>query len=254
MGTALAIAGWLAFGAVTAAAMLVRHALASRSEAVARACHEVRGSLTAARLGLEWGNRAAVGSRLGSLELELDRAVAALDDLQGVDRDFGPTGALVDVEGWVGDSVEAFRPLALALGVELTVAWRGSSAQVWGRRARLAQASDNLIANAIEHGGSPVEVRGQIEAGRVVIEVVDQGPGIGGDVLGWLEGGRSRRLRRWGHASGGNRGRGLAIVRDVVAEHGGRLGARPSAQGARLVLELPLAKGTSCPARPTFSH
>lgn len=254
MGTALAITGWLAFGAVTAAAMLVRHALASRSEAVARACHEVRGSLTAARLGLEWGNRAALGSRLGPLELELDRAVAALDDLEGVDRDFGPPGALVDVEGWVGDSVEAFRPLAVALGVELTVAWRGSPAQVWGRRARLAQASDNLIANAIEHGGSPIEVRGHVEGGRVVIEVADQGPGIGSDVLGRLEGGRCRRLRRRGRARSANRGRGLAIVRDVAAEHGGRLGARPTAQGTRLVLELPLANSTTCPSRPTFFH
>jgi signal transduction histidine kinase len=243
MGTALAIAGWFACGAVTAAAMLVRHALASRSEAVARACHEVRGSLAAARLGLEWGGtRAASGSRLGSIKLELDRAVAALDDLQGVDRNFGPPGAPVDVETWITDSVEAFQPLAQALGVALTVTWRGSSAQVWGPRARLAQASDNLIANAIEHGGSPIEVRGQVEAGRVIIEVADQGPGIAGDVLGWLEGGRSRTRRRGGHAGRGGRGRGLAIVRDVAAEHGGRLGARPSRQGARLVLELPLAK------------
>lgn len=241
MGTVLAIAGWLACGAVTAAAMLVRHALTARSEAIARACHEVRGSLTAARLGLEWGT----GAQLGSLELELDRAVAALDDLQGVDRDFGLAGDLVDVKDWMTTSVEAFQPLAQALGVEVTITWRGSSAaRVWGRRARLAQASDNLIANAIEHGGSPVVVRGQVEAGRVLIEVSDQGPGIAGDVLGWLEGRRSRSVRRHHprHARRGGRGRGLAIVRDVAAEHGGRLGARPSARGARLVLELPLVK------------
>ncbi len=243
MDTALAIAGWLACGAMTAAAMLVRHALAVRSERIARACHEVRGSLTAARLGLEWGARAH-----GSLELELDRAVAALDDLQGVRRDFGPAGDLVDVEEWMTMSVEAFQPLAQALGVELTIAWPGcTAARVRGRRARLAQASDNLIANAIEHGESPVAVRGEVRAGRVLIEVADHGPGIAGDVLGWLEGRRPTRSlgrRRRGRpvrGGRGSRGRGLAIVRDVAAEHGGRLGARPSAQGARLVLDLPLA-------------
>ena len=270
MDAALAIAGWLAFGAASAAAMLVRHALAVRSEAVARACHEVRGSLTAARLGLEWGSWQPPGTRLEAIELELERAALALDDLQEVDRFAGAPGDLVDVEAWLYASVEAFRPLAEALGVDLSVEWRGDAGVVWGRRARLAQASDNLIANAIEHGGSPIRVLGALESGRVVIEVADQGPGITGDVLGWLEGRRAsrgvgRRSGRWARGGRGGRGRrvqrrragrghGLVIVRDVAAEHGGRLGARPCAQGTRLVLELPVSGDVTCPARPTTSH
>lgn len=265
MDTALAIAGWLAFGAASAAAMLVRHALAARSEAVARACHEVRGSLTAARLGLERGSWQPPGTRLEAIGLELERAALALDDLQEVDRFVGAPGDLVDVEAWLYASVEAFRPLAEALGVHLSVEWRGGAGVIWGRRARLAQASDNLIANAIEHGGSPIRVLGVVESGRVMIEVADQGPGITGDVLGWLEGRRgSRGVWRSGGVRGGRgrrvggsragRGRGLAIVRDVAAEHGGRLGGRPCAQGTRLVLELPLSGDVTCPAHPTTSH
>lgn len=248
MGTALAIAGWLAFGAAAAAAALVRHALAARAEAVARACHEVRGSLTAARLGLEWGtpSQPAPGSRLRAIGLELDRAAAALDDLQDVDglRMGDLAVGSVDAEGWLRDAVEAFRPLATAFGMTLCVEWLGPPGRVRGCRARLAQASDNLIANAIEHGGAPIEVRGQVCERRVRIEVLDGGTGFPGDVGEWLGGPRSRR-RGWRrrHIPGSpHRGRGLAIARDVAVEHGGTLTVGSGGEATRLVLELPLAE------------
>jgi signal transduction histidine kinase len=241
MGTALAIAGWLAFVAAVAAAALVRHALAARGEAVARACHEVRGSLTAARLGLEWGSPPSAGSRLRAIELELERAAAALDDLQEVDRKrVGEDGVpgVVDVQAWLSDSVEAFRPLAEACAIELRLEFVAPLGRIRGRRARLAQASDNLIANAIEHGGSPIRVLAGVVGDRVRIEVADGGPGLPAPM--------SELVRRprvgWRRRQGGRRGRGLAIARDAVVEHGGALSALNAGGGARLVVELPLAE------------
>lgn len=246
MGMALAIVGWMAFVAAAAAAVLVRQSLAARSEAVARACHEVRGSLTAARVGLEWGSVQAPHSRLRAIEFELDRAAAALDDLQHVDVRMGHRAAdLVDVRTWLVDSIDAFRPLAKPCGIDLCLDRSGPLGQVLGRRARLAQASDNLIANAIEHGGPPIRVRGQVEEGRVRIEVADGGPGLSAEVVRSLDDGGRRRWRgRW-HQGNGRRGRGLTIARDVALEHGGRLTALPSADGARLMLELPLAEAAA---------
>jgi signal transduction histidine kinase len=240
MGTALAIVGWLAFAAAAAAGALVRHTLAVRAEAVARACHEVRGSLTAARVGLEWGSRPSAASRLRAIELELERATAALDDLQEVERPGVGEAAdgLVDVQVWLSDSVEAFRPLAEACGIELSLECPAPLGMVQGRRARLAQASDNLIANAIEHGGSPIRVRARVAGERVRIEVADGGPGLPAPVSELVRRRRPRRSRRQGR-----RGRGLAIARDVVVEQGGALNALPGVgEGARLVLELPLAE------------
>jgi signal transduction histidine kinase len=182
---------------------------------------------------------ATSSDRLRAIELELDRAVIALDDLQGVQR-ADPEGALVDVEGWLRDSVEAWRPVALRRGATLHLEWRGPAARVRGARPRLAQATGNLIANAVEHGGGRVAVRGRVEGERVLISVRDDGPGIGPELATWLERPlRGRARRRRGSVPG--RGQGLLIARTVAAAHGGRLTAEPSECGACLVLELPLA-------------
>ena len=110
--------------------------------------------------------------------------------------------------------------------------WSGPPACVIGDRVRLAQATGNLIANAIEHGGGTVEVRGRADAGVVRVEVTDRGQGLPAPVA---------VLARRASRDGGRRGHGLAIAATIAAGHGGRLAAAPSERGARLVLELPLA-------------
>jgi signal transduction histidine kinase len=232
---AVSLAGWLAASGAVLLAGGAWRALAGRMETVARACHELRGPLTAARLGLQLGARSGELSpaRLRAIDLELGRAALALEDLDTartrrlVTRD---TPAAVDLAELVADSVEAWRPTASTRRVALRASWAGTPAIVWGDRLRLAQATGNLIANAIEHGGGVVEVRGSAEEGRARIEVIDAGPGLPAPVA---------ELVRRPHGGRGRRGRGLAIASAIAAGHGGRLSAAPSRRGARLVLELP---------------
>lgn len=242
---ALSVGGWLAASGAGLAAGAGWHALAGRMESVARACHELRGPLTAARLGLQLG--ASTGelspARLRAIDLELGRAALALEDLDsartrriGAGRQPEP----VDLEQLLRDSVEAWRAAAAARGVSVSATWSGCPARVWGDRLRLAQATGNLIANAIEHGGGAVVVRGRVVgrgwaegatgSGRVRIEVVDGGPGLPATVT---------ELVRRPRGGRGSRGRGLAIAAAIARDHGGRLAAAPSERGARLVLELP---------------
>ena len=241
---ALSLSGWLAASGAGVAAGAVWRALSGRMESVARACHELRGPLTAARLGLQLG--ASTGelspARLRAIDLELGRAALALDDLFSAGgrgpRAWRPPEP-VDVRQLVSDSVEAWAPAAAARGVELRMSWSGACPTVWADRLRLAQATGNLIANAIEHGGGSVDggavdVRGRGEPGRVRIEVIDDGPGLPAPV--------SELVRR-PHGGRGRRGRGLAIANAIVVGHGGRLAAAPCERGARLVVELP----ASCP-------
>lgn len=243
MRVVASVGGWLGFAVMLMAVVLWRQTLAARAEKVARACHELRGPLAAARLGVELtaARPSASAARLRAIELELDRAAFALDDLQGVSRPPGPATerGWVDVELWLRDSVEAWAPVAARRGVTLKVGWEGPPGSVEGERARLAQATGNLIANAIEHGGGAVEVLGKATERRVSITVHNDGPPLSPEVRQWLARGPGARARRpRGTAPG--RGRGLAIARTVATAHGGRLTAEPTETGASLVLELPL--------------
>jgi signal transduction histidine kinase len=237
---ALSLAGWLAASGAGLAAGGAWRALSGRMENVARACHELRGPLTAARLGLQLGERVGELSpaRMRAIDLELGRAALALEDLDAV-RAPGLMSAWrplapVDLGELVADSVEAWRPAAAARAVELRASWSGRPVSVWGDRLRLAQATGNLIANAIEHGGGVVEVSGAMDGRQARVEVSDTGPGLPAPVA---------VLARRPRAGRGDRGRGLAIARAVAASHGGRLESAPSQRGARLVLELPAIDG-----------
>jgi signal transduction histidine kinase len=241
-----ALCGWAAAAVATALALAVRQALDDGREAVARACHELRGPLTAARLGLSLQLRADEEShdRLRAIDTELSRAALALDDLSVARRGESDGPRLlaierVDVAVLVADAVEARRGHAEAAGVGL---WppepspgaprSGGGGAVWGDRLRLAQALGNLIANAIEHGGAAVRVTVATRGRTVRIEVCDDGPGLPAPVAALAR--RPRRGR-------GTRGRGLAIALAIARRHGGTIAAAPTRTGARVVLELPAA-------------
>jgi signal transduction histidine kinase len=228
--------GWLAASVAMGSGLIIRRSHEVRMEAVARACHELRGPLAAARLGLELGVRLGELSpaQLRALDLELGRASLALDDLAavGMRARNGRVRQEVDIAELLTDSVEAWRAAAAKRGVALALEWSGAAARVWGERLRLAQATGNLIANAIEHGGGEIRVRGSLahERACVRIEVVDAGPGLPAPVAD---------LARRPRGGRGTRGRGLAIAATIARDHGGRLAAAPCERGARLVLELP---------------
>jgi signal transduction histidine kinase len=214
-----------------------RRALGLRSAMVARACHELRGPITAARLGLSLGEPTA--DRLRAIETELGRATAALDDLAGASAgasagagtDAGRRPVQVDVTDVTGCCVEAARGLASRHGCSVAAAWEGAPGIVWGSRERLAQAVANLITNAIEHGGGRVTISGVARAGAVRIEVGDEGPGLPAPL---------HELLRAGHRHRDRRGHGLAVADAVARAHGGGLRWAPAASGGRMVLELPL--------------
>ncbi len=241
--------GWPLAAVGVAALLLVRRRAAVRAEALARALHELRGPLTAARLGLASGARTGELSpaRLRAVDLELKRAAIALQDIgelrRGARRPGRPgplAGRAFDVGELLGDSVEAWRAAAEARGARLAFEWHGGAAIVRGERVRLAQATGNLIHNAIEHGGGVIEVCGRSGLDLVRIEVTDGGRGLPAPVA---------ELARRPRAGRGLHGRGLAIACTIVAAHGGRIAAAPSRRGARVLLELPLA-GAAAPAAP----
>jgi signal transduction histidine kinase len=222
--------GWLAVVAWALAASALHVRERRRVVMAARAGHEIRGPLCTARLALEGLERSA---RVQAIDLELQRAALALDDLAGVRRE---QRRVVDAGDVLRDAREAWAALAAAQAVPIRV--DSAPAPVLADPLRLAQACTNLVANAIEHGDGPVRVRTLVSGGRVRIEVADSGPGLPAPVPELVAAARGRRTPR---------GHGLAIAAAIAERHGGRLTTAPSARGARLVLDLPLAPGAPPP-------
>lgn len=114
----------------------------------------------------------------------------------------------------------------------LTVGGRGRDLPVLvaADPIRLAQATANLIVNALDHGAGDVHLVLRETTSRVRIEVCDQGRGLPAPLPALIARPRAGR---------GARGRGLAIAAEIARRSGGRLLAAPSARGACLVLDLP---------------
>lgn len=103
--------------------------------------------------------------------------------------------------------------------------------------AQLERAFANLIENALRYGaGRPVSARSRVVEGKVVVRVVDQGPGI--PERDW------RRIfapfQRGDDAKTGT-GLGLAIARGFVEANGGEIAIESlPGQGTSFVVSLPL--------------
>jgi len=219
------------------AVVRVRWASARRRERLARISHELRGPLQAVLLGLEGASRSLPAGgqpRFGAIEQELHRVVLAVEDLDA-ERGAGPQLARrtsVDLGALVAAQVEAWAPVAASFGRRLELAGPAAGVRVDADGRRVAQATGNLIANAIEHGRGTVRVAVLRTDGRISVVVDDDGPGLPRPL------GALAARRRSGR---GARGRGLAIADAVARRHGGRLVEQAARPGCRIALELPLA-------------
>lgn len=107
--------------------------------------------------------------------------------------------------------------------------------------AQLERAFANLLENAARYGGdAPVAVRARVVGHRMLIRIVDRGPGIPGAELERVFEPfyRAPGVRGDGHVGSGL---GLAVVRGFVEANGGRVWAESlPGQGTTFVVEIPL--------------
>jgi two-component system sensor histidine kinase KdpD len=111
---------------------------------------------------------------------------------------------------------------------------------------QLRRAFANLIENALRYGaGHPVSVRARVSGNRILMRVVDQGPGISAAEQERIFIPFYRGPAPAGHGSG----LGLAIVRGFVEANGGHVHVESlPGQGTSFVVELPLPAAAPVPA------
>jgi signal transduction histidine kinase len=203
-----------------------------------RALHELRRPLQALTLLEGCGgpppSSGPAAARRGLIELaglaagDLDRAV------NGGSRP--PARRPVSSHELVLASLERQRPAAGETD-SIRVFWDAGPAMVEGEPARVAQAIDNLLANALEHGEPPVVITGATVAGRLRITVANaaEPPAASPDGTEAAGAPRSRGRRD------PRRGHGVSVVSEIAADHQGRFALCRTGTGCVAALELPLA-------------
>ncbi|SFC20058.1 hybrid sensor histidine kinase/response regulator [Massilia yuzhufengensis] len=156
----------------------------------------------------------------------------------------------LDVAGIVGGAVEQVRPLLDARRHELALQVAPQPLHVSGDRTRLVQVVSNILNNAAKYTppGGRIVLQVRVEAGEAVIAVCDNGQGIEPQVLPYIFD-LFTQAERTPDRSQGGLGIGLALVKSLVALHGGRVAAYSEGvdRGSEFVVRLPLLEAAPAP-------
>ena len=227
----------------------VRDQEARREQLMATLSHELRTPVTSLGMAVELLRRGAAASddeRRGLLDTAHEDVVRLEDVAQ----------RLLDVSRWRATSIalerenvdlgevitrvaRLFALQARERGVALETPAPAGGVTIAGDATKITWALSNLIANALRYtpGGGRIRIEATPEDGAVRVAVSDTGPGIPPDQ-------RERIFERFVQgvdgADAGAAGLGLAIVRDIVQAHGGRIHLESEVgKGSRFTLELP---------------
>ncbi len=205
---------------------------------IADVSHDLRSPLTAQRTQIEvaMAHPGSVDDEqlMGDLLAHVDEMDSLVGDLLFVvtDDERPRTRQPLDLEDVVLEEAARVRRLG---GPEVDTS-AVSAAPVTGDPDELRRLVRNLVENAVGHAASRIELRAATGEGSVVVDVLDDGPGVPtGQEQAIFE-----RFHR-GDAARTSRGTGLglSIARTVAERHGGTLSLVGGPPGAHFRLVLP---------------
>ena len=219
-----------------------------RNAFISNAAHQLRNPVAAiqaqAESALQAGNETDRGQRLNDLALaarRLSRMSQQLLRLDAATADHVAAATPVDLGDLVGDVARRHVPRALRGAVEVVLDEPGRPLPVQANAVLLEEAVDNVIDNALRYGcppGSELTLRLARQDNLAILRVIDQGPGIPGDMAEKV----FERFVRLSSEDDGGSGLGLPIVRAIIESAGGQVRLEQSDRGTVLMLCLPLAR------------
>ena len=236
-------------------------AIAERMQAIERfaadVAHELRNPMTSIRSAVETlelvekPEARARLLRILALDISrMDRLITDISNASRLDAELArEQPSPLDLRPLLAQVAEFYEATRREgeVGVRFIAPAAADPVHVNGREGPLGQVLRNLVDNARSFGQPGGEVRINLIRGRneALILVDDDGPGIPADNLETVFQ-RFYTSRPKGAAFGGNSGLGLAIARQIIAAHGGRiwaenrLDAHGRIAGARFTIGLPL--------------
>ncbi len=230
-----------------------------KDEFLAMLAHELRNPLapvsTAAQLlGLPGLSADRVSRASEVIGRQVKHMSALVDDLLDVSR---VTRGLVQVEkealdlkSVIDSAIEQVHPLIEARGHALTTRIGDAPIAVHGDRTRLVQVIVNLLNNASKYTaqGGRIGLTTRVRGSEVSITIDDNGIGIEPGLLPNVFDLFTQAARTPDRSQGGL-GIGLALVKSIVALHGGRVEARSDGlgKGSAFTLTIPLSGDAIAP-------
>lgn len=224
-----------------------------RREFIADVSHELKTPLTGILGAVELLGEGKLQDMIRKESVRLNDLVQGILSLSRLERD-GSRETLrrtvFDLTGLACETVERFARQAEKAGAELRLADSVAPVPVDGDATLVAQAVDNLVANAVRHSGAKrIEVSVSAQAGRAEVRVDDDGVGIPPDERPRIFE-RFHRVDASRTAATGGSGLGLAIAQRILRLHGGDVAlVGKDGPGCRFVAHLPQGKtGSFSPA------
>ncbi len=226
-----------------------------RERFLAMLSHELRNPLAATLNAVHWMNTLEEGSGGDSakardiIERQCRHMSRLLDDLLDVSRvargKIELRTGIVDLRDIVYYAIESTTPVLRNAGVNLLQEIADTAVPCSGDAARLQQVCVNLLSNAARYSEAGSQVTLTLEAGNGEARIIvsDEGEGIDAELLPhvfelFVQG--QRELDR----TKGGLGVGLALAKDLVVRHGGRIEAQSDGpgKGSTFIVHLPLAE------------
>jgi signal transduction histidine kinase/CheY-like chemotaxis protein len=223
-----------------------------KDQFLAMLAHELRNPLapitTAAQL-LQRGNMDPQRMRHASeiIARQAEHMTSLVNDLLDVSRVTRGLATIekeeLDVADVVRGAIEQVRPLLDARRHTLHEDMTAEPLHVSGDRTRLVQVVSNILNNAAKYTppGGRIVLRVRREDDEAVIAVCDNGQGIDPQVLPYIFD-LFTQAERTPDRSQGGLGIGLALVKSLVALHGGRVAALSEGlnRGSEFLIRLPV--------------
>lgn len=218
-----------------------------RKTMVADVAHELRTPLTNLRgylEGLADGVVPPSRTTLEMLQAEVLRLVHLVEDLGQLARADAARAYLerreFSLPESIGQMLALYRPGFEAKGIAVESSFAPGTERVTADRDKLLQAVRNLVENAWKYTpeGGRVAVSAERVAEGIRVVFANSGSGIAAAELPFIFE-RFYRADRSRSREGGGAGIGLAIVKELVEAHGGRVGAESGEGETRVWFVLP---------------
>jgi signal transduction histidine kinase len=224
-----------------------------KDEFLAVLAHELRNPLAPIRNAVEIMRRSSLSDQRlmwsrDVIERQVKHLSRLVDDLLDVSRitrgNINLTRERVSVSAIINRAIETIHPLIAEHRHELTVEIPDERLEVDGDVTRLTQAVGNLLSNAAKYTdpGGRIAVKVRRSGAQVEISVRDSGIGIPPQMLPRLFT-LFTQVDGTAHRAQGGLGIGLALVRQLIAMHGGSVAAHSDGvnRGSEFIIRLPLA-------------